>query len=403
MTLSTSLSNENSTLLTSDRLRIVIFTRGFEPGFRGGGPIRSLSEIIRTAPADVDIVTITRDRDEGVRTPYPGLSGRWVEFHGAKVFYLNTYSIAQWTSMLRVLRRHRPDVVYLNSFWDPLFTFAPLVALRTRIVGAGTILIAPRGELSKGALSLKRRKKSFFLRVWRPLLRSLRPVWHASAEGEAEQIRRIFPMADIHVGPDPSALPGRALDHGEPHDGPSRLVFVSRISPKKNLHAILLALQELSASIQFDIYGPKEDAAYWKSCEELIRRLPQRIAIKNCGTLSPDSVVETFNRYDAFVFPTLGENYGHVIAESLSASCPVICSDTTPWTPVLKSGGGSVLADGSIESLRDSIEQYAALSPIERVESKRQAGCAYEGWRSLPRDRHIFDQIRPFVACNEYP
>jgi glycosyltransferase involved in cell wall biosynthesis len=46
-------------------------------------------------------------------------------------------------------------------------------------------------------------------------------------------------------------------------------------------------------------------------------------------------VREVFSRYDAFVLPTLGENVGHVIAESLSASCPVICSDETPWTDLL--------------------------------------------------------------------
>jgi glycosyltransferase involved in cell wall biosynthesis len=378
----------------SNRLRVVIVARFFEPGFRGGGPIRSITEIIRTAPDDVDIVVITKDRDLGVKTPYPGLSGQWTEFAGASVFYLNTRSVAQWISTIRMLRRRRPDVLYLNSFWDPMFTLAPVVGIMVRIVSAEVVLLAPRGELSPGALSIKRRKKGFFLRVWQPLLRSLSPTWHASSPMEAEDIRRRFPTAGVCVAPDPSALPDIALDPGEPHEGPTRLVFVSRISPMKNLALIIDALRGVSTAVQLDVYGPKEDAAYWQRCEELIRRLPAHVAVRYLGALRHDSVAATFNSYDAFAFPTLGENFGHVIAESLSASCPVICSAATAWTAVLRNGGGSVLADGSLESLRRELERYAGMSPLDRIEMKRRAGQAYESWRALPREPHVFDQIR---------
>lgn len=376
-------------------LRIVIACPTFEPGYRGGGPVRSMSEIIRTAPGGDELFMITRDRDLGDSKGYPGLSGRWVDYHSAQVFYLNTKSVSQWIALVRKLRNHRLDCLYVNSFWDPPLTLVPLVAVAVRLVRVRSLLVAPRGELSAGALSLKRRKKALFLTVWRPLLRSLHPTWHASSPLEAAEIRRLFPAAEVYVGPDPSSLPNVALNEGEPHEGPTRLVFVSRISPKKNLAAVLEALRGMSAPIQFDIYGPKEDVAYWRRCEELIRRLPKHVVVQYCGILSSDAVTGTFNSYDAFAFPTLGENFGHVIAESLSASCPVICSDTTPWTSVLRDGGGSVLPDMSSASLQRELERYAALSPSDRTESKRRAGQAYGAWRAVPRDRHIFDQIRP--------
>ena len=40
---------------------------------------------------------------------------------------------------------------------------------------------------------------------------------------------------------------------------------------------------------------------------------------------------KVFSSYDVFLFPTFGENYGHVIAEALMAGCVVITSDQTPW------------------------------------------------------------------------
>ena len=47
--------------------------------------------------------------------------------------------------------------------------------------------------------------------------------------------------------------------------------------------------------------------------------------------LKPNEVVGTFSKYDLFLFPSGGENYGHVIAESLSSGTPVLISKNTPW------------------------------------------------------------------------
>jgi glycosyltransferase involved in cell wall biosynthesis len=40
------------------------------------------------------------------------------------------------------------------------------------------------------------------------------------------------------------------------------------------------------------------------------------------------------------LFPTLGENYGHVICEALNAGCPVLISNQTPWRNLQEKGVG---------------------------------------------------------------
>jgi len=45
-------------------------------------------------------------------------------------------------------------------------------------------------------------------------------------------------------------------------------------------------------------------------------------------------------QHDLFFFPTLGENYGHVIMEALMAGCPVLLSDRTPWRNLTAAGVG---------------------------------------------------------------
>lgn len=44
--------------------------------------------------------------------------------------------------------------------------------------------------------------------------------------------------------------------------------------------------------------------------------------------------------YDLFFLTTLGENYGHAIVEALSAGCPVLISNQTPWNDIASRDAG---------------------------------------------------------------
>jgi len=91
--------------------------------------------------------------------------------------------------------------------------------------------------------------------------------------------------------------------------------------------------------------------------------------------------------YDAFIFPTLGENFGHVIIESLSAGCPVLCSDQTPWNDVFRAGGGSVIPQLDDMVWAREIDRVARLPRAERDTMKRATLRAYAAWRGQATDR----------------
>ena len=243
-------------------------------------------------------------------------------------------------------------------------------------------------------MSLKARKKRLFLKVWRPILKGMDVEWHTSTDQEASEIRELIPWASIVTNLDQFDLPVGADAAGDSHDGPARLVFISRICRKKNLKLILEAMNLASAPVEFDIYGPVEDREYWSTCLSLIGRLPDHVRATYRGELPPGEVRRTFSKYDAFIFPTLGENFGHVIAESLSASCPVICSDTTAWTHVLEAGGGSVVRDATPEGLAVEIERLATMSPAERFHARHLAADAYATWRRDITGPNIIEQLR---------
>ncbi|PZS30471.1 MAG: hypothetical protein DLM58_13700 [Pseudonocardiales bacterium] len=354
--------------------------------------MRSVKQIIDAAPADVELILVTRDRDLGDTAPYPSLSGRWIRRGRADIYYLNIRRISQWVSLIRQLRRTPISIMYVNSLWNPAFSIVPTTLALLRLLPVRRILIAPRGELSRGALGLKSFRKGTFLLVWARALRWSAPLWHASTELEAAEIRRAtrFSIHRILISPDQVIEPRDAPP--APRNARVRFVFIGRISRKKNLKLIMQAFAVVGTAATLDVYGPIEDGKYWAECQAVIARLPAHVSIRYSGELSPDSVIETFSKYDAFVMPTLGENFGHAIAESLAASCPVICSDHTPWTPVLADlGGGEVVRELTPGALGAVLQRWAALTPGEIEQAHASARQAYVTWRDRQERTNIIE------------
>jgi glycosyltransferase involved in cell wall biosynthesis len=376
------------------KYRVLASCEGIEPGFRYGGPVRSLARTIDTISDQIDLRVVSRDRDLGCSNPYPGLSGRWVDRGHSRIFYLDTRRVGQWLRLWRELSTIEFDLLYVNSLWNPVFTVVPIVAVRLRIIRARRVLISPNGELDPGALSLKNKKKRVSLRLWGPFLKSMDVTWHASSSYEAPNIRAAVPWARIELNSDKASLPFEPLPAAVRTNGRPRLVFISRISPKKNLYLILRALRHLSKPVMFDIYGPLEDPGYWSRCRSLIGQMPSFVQVRYRGELAPHDVPRTFSEYDAFIFPTLSESFGFVIAESLSASCPVICSDQTPWTRVLENGGGAVIRDLTDSGVGAELERISAMTPGERFQARQDAGSAYRSWRKTAVGPSILEQVR---------
>ena len=61
----------------------------------------------------------------------------------------------------------------------------------------------------------------------------------------------------------------------------------------------------------------------------------------------------------------MGENYGHVIQEALSAGCPCILSDQTPWQDLEEKGVGFVYPLRDLSEFSKKVEQYARMNEQE--------------------------------------
>ena len=81
--------------------------------------------------------------------------------------------------------------------------------------------------------------------------------------------------------------------------------------------------------MEIDIYGPQEDKIYWLKCETLINNSHHSIFYN--GVIQPHLISNVISNYHLFVLPTLNENFGHIILETINSSVPVLISDQTPW------------------------------------------------------------------------
>ncbi len=317
------------------------------PGFKAGGPIRTLTNLIARLGDEFDFRILTADRDLDDVQPYPDIRPNvWMQRTHERVCYLSPNQ-RKFLSFRHHLTQESYDLLYLNSFFSQLTVYA-VTYRRLGLLPARPWIIAPRGEFSPGALQIKWPKKRLFLTFAgiSGLYRNL--IWQASSEFEAADIRRL--VARFHLDSNPSILEAPNLPpkmrgaaptaRPTKTKGAARLVFLSRIARMKNLAFALQQLAQGQGEITFDIYGPKEDEAYWRTCQQRIADLPENITASYLGPVEPDQASTVFASYHAFLFPTLGENFGHVILESLSAGCPVITSDRTPWRELTQKRAG---------------------------------------------------------------
>lgn len=368
---------------------VLIIADHFAPAFRAGGPVRSLSAVV-DLPLNIRFVVITRNRDLRSRDALEGVeSGTWQSCGPARVLYIDTRSLRCWWRCLRELARAELPVWYLNSLFSPLATLVPLVIRRIGIVKPSRVILAPRGELSGAALAISAPKKRLLLAAAKRVRLYEGLIWHATSESERLEIEAVFGSGgtDVLLAMQVTRLPAEPAPYSPPPSGePTRAVFLSRISQMKNLLTALRALAHAEHPVRLRVYGPIEDSDYWARCIAVIRELPARHLVEYMGELPAVETGQAFEDTDVFVFPTLGENFGHVIFEALSLGCPVILGPDTPWTNRVTGRCGWVVQATDAKAVGLALDELRRM-PQEQVHSmRRQSRDAASEWAAEAED-----------------
>ena len=351
------------------RPKILVLGRYFPPAKRAGGPTRSVFEMVRNLPQYAFYV-YCRDREFGTREKLPGIiSNTWEKQGHAHVCYASFFNRTA-LHVICLLKKIRPDAIYICSFFAREPTMQFLCLRRLGLIGGIPVILAPHGEFSPGALSIKPRRKRLYLTIARFLRLNNELVWHACSSEELGSIRHILGnKAQVVEAPNfpPNPLQEALSSHRHKNDGMVHLLFLSRISPMKNLLGAIRILSRVKTPALLDIYGPIEDARYWRTCLAEMATLPAMVTARYKGLVDPELVGEVFLQYDALFLPTFGENYGYVIVESLAAATPVLLSDRTPWGDLESSHAGWIVDGNKPDLFVSRIEQLASMSEAEHA------------------------------------
>ena len=358
------------------RTRILTFVHYYLPAYKSGGPVRTISNLVERLGDEFEFRIVTTDRDALDDRPFPGVTlDEWTRVGKASVFYASR-SGRRWLRIAHLINSTPHDVLYLNSYFSPVSTLGPLILRRLCLAPRKPLLLAPRGEFSLGALSLKSVKKRLYLRLAEALGLYRDAIWQASSRHEAADIARAMgvPAERIRVAPNLTAL------EAEPNTIPNRgvgdalrIVYLSRVSPVKNLVYALDVLAGVSSPVVLDIYGQIGDQQYWQRCQLLVEALPSDVRVNYRGPVPHEQVASIISKYDLFFLPTRGENYGHAIIEALAAGVPVLISNQTPWIDLQPAGVGWSLPLDDPRAFLEVIESQARITVDERRAQRLRA------------------------------
>lgn len=375
--------------------RLLICADWFDPGFRAGGPIRSCVNLVELLGDVSHVAVITADRDLGVIQPYANPpSDRWWNWRGkARVRYCCS-AFQRMLQFVVMLRRWRPQVVYLNSMFSVAGTLWPLVWVfltRSHV----RVVLAPRGMLKPSALGQKSWKKRPILTVLRSIGLVKNITFHATSAEEVAEVRAAFgAVSVVHINNVPCVPVSQLLVYAKSPDL-LRLCFLGRVHPIKNLLWLLDGMKAIGIRCHLVVIGPIEDPRYHQQCLRSVEQLPSGVTVEFVGAKTEAEVRGLLLTSDAMILPTLGENFGHAIFESLAVGTPVIISDQTIWRNLVQQQAGWDLPLEP-EAFVGAICQLARMSDFE-YQGLRQNALAL-AHRFLDTNNFLVDYQRMFWA-----
>ncbi|MCF8261505.1 MAG: glycosyltransferase [Melioribacteraceae bacterium] len=363
----------NNSELKKTKKRVMVFIDWYWPGYRAGGPITSCINLVEELISEYDFYFITRNVDYGDDKVYAKVKSDEWNFikEGLWIYYASKNNL-RMKSFSKIISEKEVDYYYINGIYSFYFSILPLFLLDKKLK---KVIVAPRGMLAESAISIKKSKKRVFLFFAKKFKIYQSVIFHATNEVEHENVHKsLGDKCEIVLAPNiPSKLTS-SQNTIIKRAGELKLVYIARIAPEKNLLYALESLLHLENSkIEFQIYGPIYNENYWLQCRKIIADLPQAIKVIYKGPISNEKVSEVLSDSHFLFFPTLGENFGHIIIESLTSAVPVIISDETPWQDLSELNAGWAIPLSERSEFVDVLKECVKMDEVEYSNMRKSA------------------------------
>ncbi len=358
--------------MTNGKKDILIITGRYLPGYKDGGPVRTLKNLTDYLGEEYNFRILTCDRDHGDQVPYPDIVvNGWNRVGKTNVFYVPPGGFS--SSVIRKLSSEA-DVVYVTGCFSD-YSIKTLILNRFGQIKK-PLIVAPMGLFMPNAMKRKPVKYNSFITTFKLLGMFRKVTWSVTSEIEENCVRRVISKRAIcYIARDFPRLVKEEPVKKRKEPGSLCVFFISRISPEKNLIQSIEVLKQCKGKIHYTIYGPIHNKKYWNQVQQKMKELPDNVQAEYGGNLESERVVDTLEKEHVFLFTTIGENFSHVIHEALSAGCPCIISDQTPWQDLEENCAGQVLPLNDSSRFVQAIENYAGMT---EEEFQRVADAAHD-------------------------
>ena len=252
-------------------------------------------------------------------------------------------AVLAWPRTRALVRRTRPDVVWLNG------------VVPQRLVPAlgGTPAMLHLHDLLAHAPGQWRRPR--FWRTVRIVACASDAVARAAERSGAphERLRTLpVPVEAVEAAPKPEWADGRPV-----------IGFVGRIEPRKGVLDLLDAARRLAAHISglrvVIVRGPslEPDAEYERRALDAAASLGESVVV----TGPVDDARRLMPWFDVLCVPSLSEPFGTVAAEALAAGTPAVVTNSGGMPEYVTPGrNGEIVPPGSPDELADALERVLA-------------------------------------------
>ena len=262
------------------------------------------------------------------------------------------------------------DVVHLHQPWCPWLTQLGLSCLSRGI----PYVVSLHGMLDRWSMSQGAAKKRLHLALAGRRMLQGASCLHFTAEDERRQaldwitpaqsavVPCVVDLAPYAERPDPSA----AIAHFGLTPGRRRILYLSRVHPKKGLLQAVRALPTVRSLFDAElcIAGDRQDEAYAEQVEREAVALGVGAHVRWLGHVDGALKRSLYAAADALVLPTRQENFGLVLYESILCATPVVTTRGVDGWRELESSGACWIAGTEPTEIAEAVRSVLGTEAI---------------------------------------
>lgn len=351
-----------------------------------GGPSRAL-RLIETAlmRQGIEVETATTD-DEGAGRRSGKPLGVPIQENGAIRRYFRKTTDPYKTSVVfaRWIRSgvRDYDLVHIHA----LFSFTSTVTARASRRSGTPYIVRPLGTLNRYGVTQRRPllKRLSMNLIEGPILRKAAAVHFTSnaeqVEAEALGVPLRSVVIPLGIEPQPVGKETEFLERYPELKERRRILFLSRLDPKKNVEGLLRACNLCARDlpdIRLVIAGDGL-ADYIASLKSLTEQLGLSDRVVWTGYLDGGIKAGAFAAADLYVLPSFSENFGIAAAEALMAGLPCVLGRGVALADEVEGAGAGLGIDPEPASVAGALVRIMKNEPLRLEMSGRAMALARE-------------------------